>query len=325
MAFAAAIFIEPFHIQEGIVKVMVTGGAGFIGSHVVDQMVAAGHEVVIVDSLVTGRKSNLNPKAKFYQLDIRDPKLREVFEAERPEVVDHHAAQMDVRRSVADPLYDADVNIKGSVHLLELCREFAVRKVIYISSGGAAYGEPVYLPCDEEHPVRPLSPYGLTKYAFELYLYLYRQNYGLDYTVLRYPNVYGPRQDPHGEAGVVAIFTGHMLRGEPITINGTGEQVRDYVHVSDCARGNLLALTQGSGRPYNLGSAVGTSVNEIYRLLKGITGYALDATYGPAKVGETFRIYLNPQRAINELGWKQTLDLSEGLRQTVEYTRQNEL
>ncbi len=306
-------------------KVMVTGGAGFIGSHVVDQLIEVGHDVIIVDSLVTGRKSNLNPKARFYHLDIRDPKLREVFEAERPEVVDHHAAQMDVRRSVADPLYDADVNIKGSVHLLELCREFSVRKVIYISSGGAAYGEPVYLPCDEEHPVRPLSPYGLTKYAFELYLYLYRQNYGLDYTVLRYPNVYGPRQDPHGEAGVVAIFTGHMLRGEPITINGSGEQVRDYVHVSDCARGNLLALEQGGGRAYNLGSAVGTSVNEIYRLLKGITGYAFDANYGPAKVGETFQIYLNPQRAMRELGWKQTFGLEEGLRQTVEFTRQNEL
>ncbi len=306
-------------------KILVTGGAGFIGSHVVDMMIDAGHDVVVVDNLSTGREKNLNPKARFYQVDIRDPELRYVFEKEKPEVVDHHAAQMNVRRSVADPLYDADVNIRGSVHLLELCREFQVRKIIYISSGGAVYGEPVYLPCDEEHPVRPLCPYGLTKYAFELYLYIYQQNYGIDYTVFRYPNVYGPRQDPLGEAGVIAIFTGQMLRGQPVTIYGSGEQVRDYVHVYDCARANLLALENGSGRVYNLGSGQGTTVNELFRRLKSITGYQDEPVYAPAKVGETFKIYLNAQRAKEELGWSQTISLEEGLIHTVEYTRKSEM
>ncbi|MEJ5314680.1 MAG: NAD-dependent epimerase/dehydratase family protein [Anaerolinea sp.] len=306
-------------------KILVTGGAGFIGSHVVDLMIEAGHDVVVVDNLSTGRQRNLNPKARFYQVDIRDPELRYVFEQEKPDVVDHHAAQMNVRRSVTDPLYDADVNIRGSVHLLELCREFHVRKIIYISSGGAVYGEPVYLPCDEEHPVRPLCPYGLTKYAFELYLYIYQQNYGIDYTVFRYPNVYGPRQDPLGEAGVIAIFTGQMLRGQPVTIYGSGEQVRDYVHVHDCALANLLALENGSGRVYNLGSGQGTSVNELFRRLKSITGYTGEPVYAPAKVGETFKIYLNAQRAKEELGWSQTISLDEGLSQTVEYTKKSEM
>ncbi|BAJ63609.1 NAD-dependent epimerase/dehydratase family protein [Anaerolinea thermophila] len=306
-------------------KILVTGGAGFIGSHVVDQFIEAGHDVVVVDNLSTGREKNLNPKARFYRVDIRDPELRKVFEIEKPEVVDHHAAQMNVRRSVADPLYDADVNVRGSVHLLELCREYGVRKIIYISSGGAVYGEPVYLPCDEEHPVRPLCPYGLTKYAFELYLYIYQQNYGIDYTVFRYPNVYGPRQDPLGEAGVIAIFTGQMLRGEPVTIYGTGDQVRDYVHVYDCARANLLALESGSGRVYNLGSGKGTTVNELFQRLKAITGYSGMPNYAPAKLGETFKIYLNAQRAKEELGWVPTISLEEGLRNTVEYTKQSEI
>lgn len=305
-------------------KILVTGGAGFIGSHVVDLLINSGHDVVVVDNLSTGRMKNLNPKARFYKIDIRDPELRRVFEIEKPEIVDHHAAQMNVRRSVADPLYDADVNIRGSVNLLELCREFQVRKVIYISSGGAVYGEPVYLPCDEEHPVRPLCPYGLTKYAFELYLYIYQQNYGIDYTVFRYPNVYGPRQDPLGEAGVIAIFTGQMLRGQPVTIYGSGEQVRDYVHVYDCARANLMALENGSGRVYNLGSGQGTTVNELFSKLKTITGYSGVPVYAPAKVGETFKIYLNAQRARDELGWKQTISLEEGLYNTVEYTKSSE-
>lgn len=306
-------------------KILVTGGAGFIGSHVVDQFIEAGHDVVVVDNLSTGREKNLNPKARFYRIDIRDPELRKVFEIEKPEVVDHHAAQMNVRRSVADPLYDADVNVRGSVHLLELCREYGVRKIIYISSGGAVYGEPVYLPCDEEHPVRPLCPYGLTKYAFELYLYIYQQNYGIDYTVFRYPNVYGPRQDPLGEAGVIAIFTGQMLRGKPVTIYGTGDQVRDYVHVYDCARANLLALESGSGRVYNLGSGKGTTVNELFQRLKAITEYSGMPNYAPAKLGETFKIYLNAQRAKEELGWVPTISLEEGLRNTVEYTKQSEI
>ncbi len=219
-------------------RVLVTGGAGFIGSHVVDRLVAAGHDVAVVDNLATGRRANLNPAARFYELDIRDPALGTVVERERPAVISHHAAQVDVRRSTADPLYDADVNILGSLNVLKVAVEHGVRKVIYISTGGAVYGEPEYLPVDEDHPIHPLCEYGASKHAVEHYLYMYAENYDLDYTVLRYPNVYGPRQDPHGEAGVVAIFSQKMLKGETCTINGDGTQERDFLYVADCARAN---------------------------------------------------------------------------------------
>ena len=306
-------------------KIMVTGGAGFIGSHVVDLMVEAGHDVVIVDNLSTGRKSNLNPNARFYQVDIRSPEFEQVFEKEHPEVVDHHAAQMDVRRSVADPLFDADINVMGGLNLLNNAVKYGVRKVIYISSGGAVYGEPVYLPCDEKHPVAPLCPYGATKYMLELYLYMFKQTYGLDYSVIRYPNVFGPRQDPSGEAGVVAIFTGRMLASKPVTIYGTGEQVRDYVFVRDCARANVMLLTNGSGNVYNLGSGTGTTVNQIFQNLKEITGYPQEAAYGPARAGETFQIYLDASRAKGDLGWAPSVTLRDGLGKTVEYFREKEL
>jgi UDP-glucose 4-epimerase len=306
-------------------KILVTGGAGFIGSHVVDQFLAAGHEVVIVDSLITGRKRNLNPQARFYQIDIRDPQLIDVFKAEQPEVVDHHAAQMDVRKSVADPMFDADVNIRGTLNLLECARQTGVRKVVYISSGGAAYGEPVYLPCDEKHPIDPLCPYGVTKHTIEHYLFLYKALYGLDYAVLRYPNVYGPRQDPNGEAGVVAIFSGQMLAGKPITIFGSGEQERDFVYVGDCARANLLVAAQGPTGIFNIGSGIGTTINQIYAELKHIIGYPLPASYGPAKAGETFKIYLDATKAGRELGWEQSVPLANGLAKTVEYFRENEI
>lgn len=306
-------------------KILVTGGAGFIGSHVVELLIGAGHDVAIVDDLSTGRRSNLNPKARFYQVDIRSPEMRAVFEQERPEVVDHHAAQMDVRKSVEDPLFDADVNINGSIKLAQLAMEFGTRKFIHISSGGAVYGEPVYLPCDEDHPVRPLCPYGASKYTFEMYLFMFKELYGLDYSVIRYPNVYGPRQDPNGEAGVVAIFIGQMLAGKPVTINGTGDQVRDFVYVGDCAKANLATLEKGSGRVYNLGYGIGTTVNQIFDGLKDITGYPQEAHHGPAKVGETFRIYLDASRAKSELGWEPSVDLQEGLRRTVEYFKQAEV
>jgi UDP-glucose 4-epimerase len=306
-------------------KVLVTGGAGFIGSHVVDQFLAAGHEVVIVDNLSTGRERNINPKAHFYRMDIRDPELTKLLEQERPEVVDHHAAQMDVRRSVVDPIYDADVNILGTLNLLEACRKTGVRKVVYISSGGAAYGEPVYLPCDEKHPIDPLCPYGVTKHTVEHYLFLYQSIYGLDYAVLRYPNVYGPRQDPHGEAGVVAIFTGLMLKGQPVTIFGSGEQERDFVLVTDCARANLMVAAPGPSGIYNLGCGVGTTINQIFNALKQIIGYPEPANYGPGKAGETFKIYLDAQRAGRELGWEPTFSLIDGLSKTVEYFKTNEV
>lgn len=298
-------------------RILVTGGAGFIGSHVVDLLIEAGHHVVVVDDLSTGRRANLNPQAVFYQVDICSPDLRQVFEWERPEVVDHHAAQVDLRRSVADPLFDASVNILGSLNLLECARDCGVRKFIYISSGGAVYGEPTYLPCDESHLALPICPYGVSKYAVERYLTAYQQVYGLDYTVLRYANVYGPRQDPNGEAGVVAIFAQRMLQGRPALINGSGDQERDFIYVADCARANLLALERGSGAVFNLGTGVGTSINRIFELLRAITGHDAPAVHGPPKAGETFRIYLDVARARQELGWAPAVGLAEGLQRTV--------
>jgi UDP-glucose 4-epimerase len=307
-------------------KILVTGGAGFIGSHVVNAFIKDGHEVVIVDDLSTGRQSNLNPAARFYQVDIRDPHVEEIFRIEKPDVISHHAAQMDVRRSVAEPLFDADVNILGSLKLIEYAKKYPVKKFIYISTGGAVYGEPEYLPCDENHPINPICQYGASKHTVEHYLYMYHVNYGLKYTVLRYPNVYGPRQDPHGEAGVVAIFCGKMLAGEPVTINGDGEQTRDYVYVGDCARANVMVAdeNQASGI-YNLGTGKGTSVNEIFAGLRDIIGYQLAPVYGPAKVGETRFIYLSADKAAQELGWQPTIPLAEGLRKTVDYFRASEL
>ena len=304
-------------------KILVTGGAGFIGSHVVEQFISKGFEVVIVDDLSTGRESNLNPAATFYKMDIRDPELANVFAREMPDYVSHHAAQMDVRRSVAQPLFDADVNIMGSINVIECARKFQVKKFVYISSGGAAYGEPEYLPCDEKHPVNPICQYGASKHTVEHYLYMYRVNYGLEYTVLRYPNVYGPRQDPKGEAGVIAIFIGKMLAKEPVIINGDGEQQRDFVHVSECAYANYLALQAPSGI-YNLGSGYGVSVNQIFDALRKITGYPHDAQHGPAKLGETRTIYLDASLALKAMGWKPEITLEDGLRQTLEYQTQLE-
>ena len=307
-------------------KVLVTGGAGFIGSHVVDTLISAGYEVVVVDDLSTGRLSNLNPAATFYQVDIRSPQLAEVFEKERPAYVDHHAAQMDVRRSIVDPLFDAEVNVIGSINLIECSRRYDVKRLVYISTGGAVYGEPEYLPCDEAHPVNPICPYGASKHTVEHYLFMYHLNYDLDYIVLRYPNVYGPRQDPHGEAGVVAIFTGQMLAGGQVVINGDGEQQRDFVYVEDCARANLMAMnSQNANLIYNLGYGRGTSVNEIFTTLKTITGYQPPGIHGPAKVGETRQIYLDATKAQKELGWKPTVNLEEGLQRTADYFKRREL
>ena len=307
-------------------KILVTGGAGFIASHVVDLYLEEGFEVVVVDDLSTGHQRNLSPHVAFYQLDIRDPRVEEVFQRERPDVINHHAAQMDVRRSVADPLFDADINIMGSIKLIEYAKTYEAERFIYISSGGAVYGEPEYLPCDEEHPVNPICQYGASKHTVEHYLYMYQLNYDLDYSVLRYPNVYGPRQDPLGEAGVVAIFIGQMLAGEQVVINGDGKQERDFVYVGDCAKANLAALSPNrEGHIYNLGSGSGTSVNQIFSGLRRIVDYDREALHGPPKLGETRRIFLDAKRAMDDLDWEPTISLDKGLENTVAYFREAEV
>ncbi len=302
-------------------RTLVTGGAGFIGSHVVDALIEAGHHVAVVDNLHTGKRSNLNPKAVFYEVDLRDVAgLARVFELESPEAVAHQAALADVRGSLLDPVVYAEVNILGSINLLELARRHGVRKVVYASTGGAVYGEPEFLPVTEGHPVNPLDPYGASKHAVEHYLFLYRHIYGLESVTLRYPNVYGPRQDALGEAGVVAIFGGRMLAGLPCTINGDGLQQRDFVYVSDVARANLQALERGDGI-YNIGSGIPTDINMIFDLLKTASGYEGEAIYGPAKLGEVRRTYLDATRAQAELGWMPAVGVAAGLRRTVESLR----
>lgn len=303
-------------------RILVTGGAGFIGSHIVDAFVTAGHQVAVVDNLNTGKLANLNPAASFFQVDIRDADgLDRVLAQVQPEVISHQAALADVRGSLREPDTYAEVNIIGSIRLLEAARQHGVRKIVYASTGGAVYGEPEYVPVREDHAINPLDPYGASKHTVEHYLFIYKHNYGLDYASLRYPNVYGPRQDPHGEAGVVAIFTGKMLAGEPCTINGDGTQQRDFVYVGDVARANLLAASNGSGI-YNIGSGVGSDVNAIFDGLKQAAGYAQDALYGPAKLGEVFKIYLDASKARRELSWESTVSVVDGLRRTVEYFQQ---
>lgn len=302
-------------------KVLVTGGAGFIGSHVVDAFIGAGHQVVVVDDLSTGKRENLNTMAAFHQVDIRSSDLAKVFAQERPDVVSHQAAKANVRESMAKPILYADVNVLGSLNVLEMCRAHGVKKVIYASTGGACYGEPQYLPVDEDHPVNPLDPYGASKHHVEHYIHLYWLNYKIPYTILRYPNVYGPRQDPLGEAGVVAIFTGKMLNGEPTVTHGAGDQERDFVYVTDVARANVLALDSGKSGIYNIGSGIGANINTVFSELKRATGYKLPEVHGPAKLGEVWKIYLKSDKAQDELGWRPAVSLSDGLEQTVAWFR----
>lgn len=299
-------------------KVLVTGGAGFIGSNLADRLIADGHDVVIVDNLSTGFKKNINKKARFYEIDIRDKKLDKIFEKEKPDFVNHHAAQMDVRKSVEDPIYDADVNILGSLNILENCRKYNIKKIIYISSAGAIYGEPEYLPVDEKHPINPISHYGASKHNVEHYVFLYNYLYELNFSVLRYPNVYGPRQNPHGEAGVNAIFIKKMFGGEAPVIYGDGEQLRDYVYVDDIVDANVFALTRGDRGFYNLGSGVGTSVNQIYSLLQKITGFSEKPRYAAARHGEVNKIFVDGTLARSELGWCPKVSFEEGLMKTVD-------
>jgi UDP-glucose 4-epimerase len=303
-------------------RILVTGGAGFIGSHVVDRFIERGHEVAVLDNLSSGFRPLVNPAARLYEADLTDAAAVERCFAEfQPEVVDHHAAQIDVRRSVDDPVFDAGTNILGALGLLQACTRHAVRKFVYASTGGALYGEGRQLPATEEHPVNPESPYGVSKHTLEHYLYLWRLLHGLDYTVLRYPNVYGPRQNPHGEAGVNAIFILLMLQGKRPHIFGTGEQVRDYLYVMDVVQANELALALGSGEMVNLGTGIGTSVNDIFRELKGILGFAGEPQYEAARPGEVQRIYLDATRAKRVLGWTPRMTFRDGLAQTVEWSR----
>jgi UDP-glucose 4-epimerase len=302
-------------------KVLVTGGAGFIGSHIVDRCLAEGHEVVVVDDLSSGQERWVNPAARFYKLDIRDPQLETVLERERPEVISHQAARANVRESLEQPLLYADVNVLGSLNLLEAARKTGVRKIVYASTGGAVYGEPRFFPVTEDHPVDPLDPYGASKHHVEHYLYLYKANYGLDYTTLRYPNVYGPRQNPFGEAGVVAIFANKLLSGEPPVINGTGEQSRDFVFVGDVAAANVLAFHRASGEILNIGSGVSVSINEIYGLLAELTGVTVPPARVGAKLGEVSRTCLDATRARRELDWAPAVPLAAGLAQTVSHFR----
>jgi len=301
-------------------KALVTGGAGFIGSHIVDRLVAEGHDVSVVDNLATGKRSNLNPRAHFYEMDVVSPSFVEVLEIARPEVVFHEAAQMSVKASTDDPLYDARVNVMGLVNVLESCVRTGVRKVVFASSG-ATFGNPVYLPIDEDHPQRPESPYGITKMVAEHYLKYYAADRALDFTALRYGNVYGPRQDSFGEAGVVAIFARKLLAGETPTIHWDGEQVRDYVYVEDVARANLLAATGGDGRCYCVGTGVGTSVNELYQVLCETIGVYIPARRAPRRPGDLRTAYFDTTRIRNDLNWAPEVSLREGVKRTVEACR----
>ena len=302
-------------------KVLVTGGAGFIGSHVTDVFLDAGHEVWALDDLSSGRRENLRPEVKLVVADIRSADAARMVESGRFEVLCHLAAQMDVRRSVTDPRFDADVNVGGFLNLLEAARKSGVRKVVFSSTGGAIYGEQDVYPAPETHPTRPVSPYGVSKASGELYLGYYRAQYGLESVALRYANVYGPRQNPHGEAGVVAIFSERLLRGETCIVNGTGQQTRDFVYGPDVARGNLLAATSDVEGSINVGTGIETDVNRLYALLADAAGTDRPAKHAPAKPGEQMRSSVDPARAAEVLGWRPTVVLEEGLRRTVDWFR----
>lgn len=302
-------------------RIIVTGGAGFIGSHIVDALVEGGNHVAVVDNLSTGRAENLNPKAEFYRCDIRDRELSDIMAKERPDAVIHEAAQVSVRHSVDDPVNDADINVLGTLALLQNCVRYGVGKLVFASSGGAIYGEQDLFPAPESHAARPICPYGIAKRSIELYLNYYYIVHGLKYVALRYSNVYGPRQDPFGEAGVVAIFSEKMLKGDAPLINGDGEQTRDYVYVGDVVAANLAALGGSYTGALNVGTGTETSVNELFDILKRETGYSGDRVHGPAKAGEQLRSVIDASLIGRELGWRQQVPLDEGLRRTVDYFR----
>lgn len=299
-------------------KALVTGGAGFIGSHVVDALLRDGHDVSIVDNLATGRRENVAPGARLWELDIGHPGLKEVFDRERPDVVIHLAAQTVVRQSVEDPMFDARQNILGSIHVFVLAMQHGAKKVIYASSGGAVYGDPERRPVPESHPARPVSYYGVSKYAAEHYLQLLGRMEGLPYVILRYANVYGARQSPNGEAGVVSIFARQMIRGETPTIFGKGDKTRDYVHVSDIVAANLLAIAGPDG-VYNIGTGVETSDRQMFDHLAALLDYHEEPHYAPPRQGEVYRTCLDTSKAAVALGWRPRLALRDGLAATIGY------
>jgi UDP-glucose 4-epimerase len=300
-------------------NILVTGGAGFIGSNVADLYVSAGHKVVIIDNLFMGNKKNVNPRAKFYKMDIRDKKVAAIVKKEGIEAVNHHAAQISVPDSVKDPVFDADINIKGTLNLLEAARSNKIKKFIFVSSGGTVYGSRVKLPATEDNPLTAESPYGVSKVSGEHYTRFYTAQYGIKHTILRYSNVYGPRQIPHGEAGVVAIFIKLIMEGKTPVIFGGGACVRDYVFAGDVARANLLALTKGDNEAFNIGTGVQTDVNMLYSQIQKATGFNKPAKPGPYREGDLPANYLDASKAAKTLGWKPEVGLEQGIRLTYEY------
>jgi UDP-glucose 4-epimerase len=303
-------------------KILVTGGAGFIGSHLVDRLVQEGHEVAVVDNLSSGKRRNVNREAQFYKIDIQSSRLEQVFRRERPALVMHLAAQINVRKSVEAPVFDAQVNILGTLNVLEQAVQHGTRKIIFSSSGGAIYGEQEVFPAPETHPTRPMSPYGIAKLSAEHYLAYYQMISGIQFVSLRYSNVYGPRQDPEGEAGVVAIFCQKMLGGEQPIINGNGRQTRDFVYVEDVVEANLVAIGKEVQGVYNVGTGQETTVNDLFRALADLTASGWKELHGPAKKGEQTRSVVDPARYRQEWGWDPRVPLQEGLRRTVDYFRE---
>ena len=301
-------------------RVLVTGGAGFIGSHIVDACIDAGHQVVVVDDLSTGARANLNVRARWYHVDVRSEQLDAVIAAERPDVISHQAAQVSVKRSMDDPVLDASINVVGTLRLLEAARRHGVGRFVLASTGGAIYGDIAEGLADESHPCRPVSPYAIAKLSAEHYLESYRLAHGLETVVLRYSNVYGPRQDPHGEAGVVAIFMQKILAGTPPTIFGDGEYVRDYVFVDDVVRANLTALTLPLGRRtptlFNIATGVQTTVNQLWQTVAAVGGTRLEPVHAPPRAGDVRRSALDPTRAKRELSFAPQIALAEGIART---------
>ncbi len=306
-------------------KILITGGAGFIASHIADAFIENGHSVFILDNLSSGFEKNINSKATFVRADIRDKSLSELFEREKFDVVNHHAAQMDVRRSVADPEFDANTNIIGTINLLQNTIKYNVNKFMFSSTGGAVYGEQEYFPADENHPTSPLSPYGISKLSVEKYLFFYRTQYNLNYTILRYANIYGPRQNPYGEAGVVAIFSKKLLNGEQPVINGDGKQTRDYTFVKDVVKANLLTLADEKSDIYNVGTGKETDVNVLFNKLNGIIGNGQFEKHGPAMPGEQLRSVITSEKLNQKFGWSPSTSLDEGLKKTVEYFKEKSI